>query len=190
MREMRQLGDDLDYVRRTLRSSQSTASPTRIYLLWALITLPGFALIDFRPHATGWYWLIAAPAGFLMTAFLAWDYWRRMGQSDMRMASHQLQHWAGMLVVIGLAALMVRAGDVSHDSLGKVILLLLVLAFWLAGVHLEAHLRWAALLMAAGYVVLVLLSIRYMWTVLGLSVAIGLILAGLSGKRKNAKKTD
>jgi hypothetical protein len=190
MKDSRQLQDDLGYIQKALHTTQTAPSPGGIYNLWAALTLPGFALIEFRPHITGWYWVIAAPVGLVLTAFLAWDYWRHLGQSDMRNASEQAQPWSGMLVAIALSTLLVRSGHVSPAAQGHVILLLLVLGFWLAGVHLEPGLRWVALLMAAGYASLNLLSLQYAWTVLGSFVAIGLVLAGLFGLRGNAKNAD
>ncbi len=189
MKDTVRLEDDLGYVRKIVDEAQRTPSPARIYLPWAIVTVPGFALIDFRPHVTGWYWLFAAPATFVLTGFLAWGYWRRLGQFDTQASARQIQHWAGMLLVIALAAFLFPSG-VSHEAVGRVILLLLILGFWLAGVHLDSPMRWVAVLMAAGYLALALLRVRYAWTLLGLCVATGLVVAGFSGKSPNAKRTE
>ena len=66
------------------------------------------------------------------------------------------------------------------------ILLVLAFGYFLAGVHLDRPLLWIGLLMTAGYVALFFID-RYAWTLIGVTVAIGLALSGwLSGRNRGA----
>jgi hypothetical protein len=51
-------------------------------------------------------------------------------------------HWGGLLGAIALAILLPARGLVPAAAVGPVILLLLALAYFLAGVHLDPAFRW------------------------------------------------
>jgi hypothetical protein len=175
-----QVKDDLQFVRAIVESADRDRSPTAVYVLWALVGLVGFALVDFRAAWVPLYWSIAGPAGFLVSAILGWRGARRTGQLTAAVGRRHLLHWGGMLAAIFLVILMPISGLVSHEALGPAILLILALGHFEAGVHLDRAFLWVGLLMGAGYV-FVLFVAAYAWTVVGVVVATALLIAGLRG---------
>jgi hypothetical protein len=67
--------------------------------------------------------------------------------------------------------------------MARVVVLILALSYFLAGVHLTPALKWMGLMMTAGYGLLFFLD-QYAWTIVGAIVAVGLIaVAHFTAKR-------
>lgn len=185
--ESKQLQSDLGYVRHAVEEAgHNRPSPAAIPLLWAAIVLVGFPLVDFAPRYVGTYWMVAGPAGFVISLFLGWQASRRSGQITKGEGLRYSLHWGAMLAAIALAVLLVPANVVSDKSIGQIILLLLALTYFLAGVHLERRLLWLGLLLAAGYIVLLFVS-TYAWTILGVASAVALTISALVGDSKRVQ---
>ena len=182
MTELERLEDDLRFVRGALDASDRKAFPSAIYFLWAAAVLAGFLLVDFRPGWVGWYWLVAGPAGFLISLALGWRHARTSGQVSATDGRRELLHWGGMMLAIGLALLLPSRGGVAWESVNAVILLIVALGYFTAGVHGERAFLWLGALMAGGYL-LVMLTSAYAWTIVGVSLAVALVVAGLRGGR-------
>lgn len=82
---------------------------------------------------------------------------------------------------IAMAVLMIPNGVIEPKSISPIILLLLALAYFLGGVHLERPMLWLGLLLAAGYFV-VLFAVAYAWTILGIATSIALALSAMLGR--------
>lgn len=182
MDQLEQLKGDLHFVRAVVETADRDRSPTSIYFLWAILSLCGFALVDFRQTWVSSYWGVAGPAGFVASAYLGWRHARRTGQVTASAGSRYLLHWDGMLTAIFLAVLMSISGLLRWDGLGPAILLILALSYFQAGVHLDRALLWIGLLMGASYVFVIFVS-GYAWTVVGVVLATALTIAGLRGGR-------
>lgn len=172
--EQARLQEDLGYVRDVVRRSEAVTPPRAIWYLWAAIGAVGFALMDFAPAVIAPYWSIAAPAGFVLSAWLGWRHGRATGQESLREGRSHLLHWGGLLVTVFLLVPLAARGALQGETLGQVILLVIALGYFLAGVHRYRPLLWVGLLMAAGYGATFLVD-RYVWTGVGLLVAVGLI---------------
>jgi hypothetical protein len=59
MTDEKNLQKDLSYVRTVLDRAEAGENPAVIYFLWAAISFIGFAMIDYVPKLTGFYWMIA-----------------------------------------------------------------------------------------------------------------------------------
>jgi hypothetical protein len=184
MDTLEQLKGDLGFVRAVVDKADRQAEPTAIYFLWAIVGFCGFALVDFGNKLVPFYWTIAGPAGFLVSAYIGWRYARLRGQMTASAGLRHVLHWGGMLTAVFLAVLIPANGLMEWDGLGPAILLILALSYFQAGVHLDRALLWIGLLMGGGYV-FVLLIPAYAWTVVGLVFAASLTLAGLRGGRPN-----
>jgi hypothetical protein len=167
-----QVEDDLRYVRSALEGSRSPA-PASIYALWAVIGGLGMPLGDLAPRWAGVYWMVASPVGLLASVLLGGRHARRLGQVDRDAGRRHGLHWLALVVAIGLAAPLAVTGRLGYDVLGQVILLLLTVAYFLAGVHLDRRLLGVSALLAAGYLSLFVLE-RWAWTVIGLTTAAAL----------------
>jgi len=87
-----------------------------------------------------------------------------------------------MLAAIGLAAMLPARGLVSWDVMNAVFLLILALGYFTAGVHGDRGLMWVGALMAAGFLLVTVVT-AYAWTVVGVALAVALTAAGLRGAK-------
>jgi hypothetical protein len=179
--------EDLGYVRGVVRGASTGAFPAAIAYLWAAIGLVGFSLIDFAPDRVPLFWIIAAPLGFLLSAWLGWRHGRRVGQESRREGARHMLHWGALLVAIFLLYPLIATGALRDEAIAQVILLMAALAYFLGGLHLVPALRWAALAMVLGFIVTVTVD-RFAWTALGILFAIGLIItARVAGESRGQR---
>lgn len=181
------LEGDLRFVRAAVASAGRSTTPAAIYYLWAAIGLVGCVLVDARPAWIPWYWGAAGPTGFVVSTYLGWRHARRAGQVATSDGWRYSLHWGGMLGAIALALLLPAGGIMPWAALNATILLILALGYFTAGVHLDRALLGVGVLMAAGVVVITIVS-AYAWTVVGVVLAAALAIAGLrAGRRHEAR---
>ena len=187
MADTRQLTSDLEYVSDVVRRSEGS-SPLALYLLWASVVLVGFSLVDLAPRRVGLFWIIAGPLGGIASAFIGRSQGLRLGQLGRAEGIRHAWHWSGMMLVLLMAAALGTTGVVDWSVLSRVFLLIVALAYFLAGVHLERPLKWIGLLMMAGYVALFFVP-AYGWTMLGILVAAALVFCGWKENRPDGAQT-
>ena len=183
MNDVKQLESDLGYVRAVVQEADRAPSPAGIYLLWAIICLVGFPLADFAPQHMALFWFTVGPLGWVVSAWLGWRAARRGGQLDRSLGMRHMAHWAAMLVGVALGVLMVKGGMLTGEGMGAFAILVVGLAYVLAGVHLDRLFVWPGLLMLAGYGVLVLAQ-GPTWTIVGVLVSVGLAISALAASKK------
>jgi hypothetical protein len=188
MDQLERLQGDLSFVRGALDTSTRSKSPSALYFLWAAIILMGFALVDFQADLVPEYWAVAAPAGFFASAYLGWRHARRIGQASAADGRRHLLHWGAVLVVVALAALLGESRAMPSGTLHTVILLLLSLGYFTAGLHLDRSFLWVGLLMGAGSVVVTVVPL-YAWTTVGIALAVSLTVAGMREGRSREATT-
>lgn len=185
---MSERGQDLGYVKDVVRRSERSAMPAAILYLWAGISIVGFAINDFTPQSAGLYWLVASVAGFALSGWLGSRHARALGQESREQRWRHLLHWSGMGVAIFLLSLLAGVGSLEDESMGHAIVLVVALSYWLAGVHLVPALKWMGLVAAGVYVGLVLVDgFPFPWTVAGLVLAAGLVVAGRAAGASGGK---
>jgi hypothetical protein len=189
MSETNRIDNDLRYVRGLVSESDRGPSPTAIYMMWAAICLAGFPLADFAPQYVGLFWMIAGPLGGLASFVLGWRHSVRMGQMRRDVGVRHGLHWTGMMVAIFLVVPLGVTETITWNAVHRVILLLLTLSYFLAGVHLDRPLLWVGVLMVAAYVALFFIN-AYQWTIVGVAVAVALAVAGLAGGKKRVRETE
>jgi hypothetical protein len=183
MDRIERLGNDLRFVRGALdASTQPGTSPSGMYFLWAAIIAVGFPLADFRADWVPRYWAVAGPAGFLASAYLGWRHASHTGQASASDGRRHLLHWSAVLVAIALAVALRVRGGMPPETLHAVILIVLALGHFTAGLYLDRPLRWAGLGMAGGVLVVMLMS-ALAWTVVAVALAAGLTFAGVRAGR-------
>lgn len=182
-----QVQSDVHFVREVIARSEQQRAPGSIYLLWAALILVGFPMVDFASRYVGLFWMVAGPLGGVISFMLGWRSSIRGGTIRRSLGIRYALHWAGVMGAILLLALhfAFSGGAVNYSRFAQIILLILALAYFLAGVHLDRPLLWAGLLMAAGYVALIFVT-TYTWTITGVVVAIALVLSAVFGGRKSA----
>lgn len=176
--EVRNVEQDLGFVRDVVGRAERGAEPAAIYYLWALISLVGFALADFSPRQMSLFWAVAGPAGFLVSCWLGWRHGRATGLVSRADGTRYMAHWGGMGVAIVGVLLLAGTDALTEEGIGQVIVLLVALSYWLAGVHLVPVLKWVGLIAFAGFLAITLVEgFAYTWTAAGALLAIGLVVA-------------
>lgn len=170
----RRVEEDLGYVREMVDRSERDDTPRAIWYLWAMIGGVGFALIDVRPQAVPLFWAVAAPAGFVLSAWLGWRHGRALGQESRREGHAHLLHWAGMGGAIALLVFFAARGHLAGEEIAQAILLVVALGYFLAGVHLARPLLWVGLALAGSFFAVEFVE-GYVWTMVGAVVALALV---------------
>lgn len=176
--------EDLSYVASVVRQQDRDDGLPVIYFLWAVLVPIGFALPDFAPRWAGWYWLIVGPIGGLLSWWIGTRHSERTGINDIELGRRWGYHWLVAGAAFILIMLPIFTGKTAAPSAAANILLVVGLAYALAGVHLERPLLWSGLLMFGGYLALSVLDLPYVWTTTGVVVAAALILAGVTRQHR------
>jgi len=184
MEEAQKAQGDLQYVREVLEQSTGRQMPVGIYYLWAAICLIGFPLNDFASgRIIGTFWMIAAPAGFVLSGLIGWWFSQKTGQVDFQGTWAVMLHWLGTMVAAGLVSILVINGALAHWAIGQVILLILALSYFTAGLYQDRPLLWIGLLLGLSYILAAFVQ-GYIWTILGIVVAGSLVASALIGGRR------
>jgi hypothetical protein len=187
MSESNHVHEDLAFVAEAVRND-ARPEIRAIYLLWAVLVPIGFALADFAPLWTGWYWLVVGPAGGIASWLIGMRSSTQMGVRDRQTGWRYAWHWIVASVAFALAVLPAATGRVSGSVMGSYMLLIAGLVYVLAGVHLNRPLVYAGTLMLAGFVLINLVSFTYAWTTTGIVVGLGLALTALLTGRQGARE--
>lgn len=183
MERTRRIGEDLEYVREVVEGSGGGGAPRAIWYLWAGIVLVGFTLADLAPDRMALYWSVAGPAGFLTSLWLGWRSARAAGVESRREARAHALHWGGMMLAIFLLVPLAATGPLSGEAMGQAVLVVVALGYFLAGVHIARPFLWISPLVVAGYALTFLMG-DGAWTIAGIVVALGLVLAAHATARR------
>jgi len=177
------LRDDIDYVASAIRRRDKRRGVPQIFFLWAALILVGWSLPDLAPAYTGWFWLVAAPVGGLLSWWLGDRSALTDGEVDRELGRRHELHWllTGFAFVGVVLPFLVVGG--SGEQLGRELLLVVAFSYGLAAVHLERGLTVPAAIMALGYVGVTIWSPPYLWTTLAVIVAASLVAAGIRVRR-------
>lgn len=176
-----ELEADLSFVRDAVTRSER-GGPAGIPILWAVLILVGFGLQDFAPGAVPVYWAVAAPGGWVVSLVVGLRWSRRVGQLERQPIQREALHWGAMLLAMVLLAPLVWKGGVTPESAWALIVLIMALSYFLAGTHMHSQFRWIGLLMAVGYLLLLVVP-AYASTLSGVVVATGLFATAFEGAR-------
>jgi hypothetical protein len=182
MPEIDDLKSDLSFVREIVDRAETPSTPASVYFLWAAIVLVGWPLGDFLPHLAGPFWAVAGPLGGVASAWLGARWARRVGQGSRTLGARHVLHWTAMIAAVFLALPLHASGQISQVGYSRLILLLIALAYFTAGLHLARPMLWIGLLVAACYVAGFFVN-AYLWTGSGVVIATSLAAAGVVGAR-------
>lgn len=181
-----QIREDLEYVSRTLRRNDRNSSRAEIFVFWAFAILIGFALPDFAPQYAGWFWFIVGPVGGAATAWYA--SWRE--KRDGVINEEEGKRWGLHMLIGGVGYVAATIAMIMHQDQMSVMalnyLLVTGLVYALAGVHLDRGMFWPGLLALAGYAVLNVWPIAYVWTATGALMCLAMLMAAYLTKRARA----
>ena len=184
MADTQSIQQDLAYVRAAADRSRSVHIPS-IYLLWAVICLIGFPLVDFAGPGSWWipvYWLTAGPFGGVLSWWLGYRGAHRAGQVN----QEEGRRWAFHFLAFGATGLlgfgMVAVDQLTWPGLTSLWILLIGLTYTLAGLHLERRMLPVGIVVLAGYLVALFVP-EYGFTTMGVLVAVALALQAYLGMR-------
>ena len=175
--------EDIAYVRAAAERAGAATVPS-IYVLWAVISLCGFALADFVPdtRGVGLFWMAAGPAGFALSAWLGYRAGRHAGQGSRRIGVRWGLHWLAFMAAGALAAALVAAGHLPWSAFGSLVVLLLALSYFHAGLYLDRRMLAVGGVLGACYLVTLFVP-GYQWTLAGVLVAGALVWQAILGAR-------
>jgi hypothetical protein len=169
--------DDLRFVREAVnRREQSPRGPALIYYLWAVYVLVGYAMLDLAPKYAGWFFMIGGVAGGVLSAIIGRRASEHLGEYDRAAARRMGLHWM-FGIALALAATFALAAVIPplRGSSGSQVLVVMIgMVYFLAGVHFERHFLWLGPILIAGGVLVGFVP-RYGWTALGVVIALGLV---------------
>ena len=184
MTDTASIKDDIAYVRAAAERSQPGHVPA-IYLIWAVICLCGFTLVDLVGPGSSLiaiYWFIAGPVGTALSWWLAVRAGRQTGQADRRAGKRWAGHFLSFFAVGLLGMGLVPAGQLSWSGVGSLWILILALTYFLAGLHLERRLMPVGIILAVGYLFTLYVP-EYGFTTAGVMVAVALVAQAWLGTR-------
>jgi len=185
-----QIREDLNYVRGVLRRSEGVDNPASIYFLWAVLSFFGYAILDFEPDKTGIYWAFAGPIGGVLSAVLGSRAARRLGQVSDRKGWVETLHWAGMMVGVLLVIPLVATGRLAPDDIPRVILLILALTYWSAGLRDDRRFLPLGAVMAGLYLFTIYARVPYLWTITATVLSMSLAAAGILGVARGRRVAE
>jgi len=101
-----------------------------------LLSIIGIGITDFSPADSHRYWFAMVPVFAGACLILEWSRARGKGQKWTAIVGAQLLLWLGLLLAVRLVYLLLHTGRLDNENTGLIILLLLALTTFFAGIHL------------------------------------------------------
>src|SRR5436190_18100807 len=188
MTEIHQMHEDLKFVREAVtRREQPARKPVLVYYVWAAYVLVGYTMLDFTPRLAGWFFLAGGVLGGVLSAALARRAAHQAGEYDRGEMRRTALHWAGgiVLAIVGAMALAAVIPPLRGTAAGQLIVVMIGLVYFLAGVHFDRNFLWLGPVLIVGGVVVGFVP-HYGWTSLGIVIALGLVVPTLFPPRRSA----
>ena len=141
--------------------------------LGVLIML-GLFLANYSPKAADWYWSIMFPVFGLICLAHQLAGGKTHGMSAWQVPLQQALHWLGPIVAVRIIFLQFARGQMAADSVALMILLVLAVTSYLAGIHFDRSFVWVSIILALAALVGTEIE-TYLWLI----VVLGVLLIGL-----------
>jgi hypothetical protein len=170
---------DLAFIKQAVEKNRPRMDSLAIWMLWAAVVGVGFALMDFAPQATAWYWLIAGPVAGIVTWLHGRAVFRARGERRAGGAT-MLLHWLAM----GAAQSMLFAlGTLKPDGEATASIVVVALAYFYYGLYRARPFIAFAILLLLGAVALRYIH-DYAWTGLGALMAAAFLATAIIERRR------
>lgn len=107
-----------------------------LMVLLVLLTIVGIGITDISPLSSHWYWLAMVTATGIACIVMEWSRARENGLSAATIIKKEVLIWLSVLAAVQLVYFLFHAGRLDSENTGLVILLILALATFLAGLRL------------------------------------------------------
>jgi len=142
-----------------------------IMILLVLLAIVGIGFTDFSPLTSHWYWLAMVVVVGIACIVMEWSRSRKKGLSAATIVKKEVFIWLGVLVAVNLVYFLFQSGRLDSENTGLVILLILALATFLAGLRLDWRLCLLGVLLG-GALILATYMEEFLWIVLLVVLAV------------------
>ena len=108
-----------------------------IMILLAVLAIVGIGITDFSPKLSHWYWLAMVVVIGIACVVMEWSRARKKGLGVAAIVENEAFIWLSVLIAVNLVYFLFHSGRLDDENTGLVILLILALATFLAGLRLE-----------------------------------------------------
>ncbi len=102
-----------------------------------LMAFGGLIIIDIGPANAWLYWHIMVGVYAVLSMSLSWYLKHKNSRFGISTLGMELLHWIGLILAVYLVSILVSSGILSRVQAGFVILLLLALTMFLAGLYID-----------------------------------------------------
>jgi hypothetical protein len=128
------------------------------YILMLVLAVVGIGYTDIFPRSSSWYWEVLAPVYGIICIATQWSRFGAKERSRLRLIWTQFLHWGAFFLSMQLVFLPVVQQSLDSDITGLVLLHLLALSTFLAGIYLEWRLCIVGAFLAADIVAVAFLD--------------------------------
>jgi hypothetical protein len=146
-----------------------------IFIVFMLLSVIGAGITDFSPARSFWYWYAIAPVFACGCLFIEWNRVGADRKTWLSILRNQLLTWAGLMVAVHVVFLLLRAGRLTYESTGLVILLLLALTTFVVGINLGYQ-----VCLLGGFLGLIVLMVAYLEEYVWVMVLLAMVGGGVS----------
>jgi len=149
----------------------------------------GLFLANYSVNWADWYWSAMFPVFGLVCLGHQLTAGDANGMTAWKVLSKQALHWLGPIVAVRIVFLQLAKGEMDADAVALMILLLLSVTCFLAGLHFDRSFIWLSIFLAL--VALLGTEIEaYLWliVVVGLLVGALLVLSAVLVRRRTAAR--
>jgi hypothetical protein len=136
-----------------------------IMILLVLLAVVGIGITDFSPQFSHWYWLAMVIVIGIACVVMEWSRARKKGLSAATIVKKEVFIWLSVLVAVNLVYFLFQSGRLDSENTGLVILLILALAAFLAGMRQDWRLCLLGILLGGALILATYLE-EFLWIVL------------------------
>src|SRR3972149_3450015 len=144
-------------------------------LFMILLAFIGLIVTEVKKDGGLDYWIVVSVLYVFSSLFLSWYLRHKEESHAVALIWHEIFHWFGLLLSVYLVTELVRIGMLNRFAASLVVVTLLGLSTFLAGVYIEKTFLLIGLLMG-GIVVLIAFLTEYIYF---FSIPLALVLIGL-----------
>jgi hypothetical protein len=139
-----------------------------------VLIMVGLFLANYSPNWADWYWSAMFPIFGLVCLSHQLEAGKTHGMSAWQLPLQQALHWLGPIVAVRIIFLQLARGQMAADSVALMILLVLAVTAYLAGIHFDRSFVWVSIVLT-----LAALGGTEIETYLWLIVVLGVLLVAL-----------
>lgn len=154
-----------------------------ITLVMLFFSFIGLIFSDIRQNGAWDYWRIMVPVFAALSIFLSWYLKKNKSALTKLSIWHELIHWSGLALAVYLISTFLHIGLTGRFEAGLVILVMLGLTTFLAGIYVEPTFCVIGLLLGVFAITAALLATYIYTVILPLTIAVAVFLVWLARKR-------